>query len=79
MPRQRSIAEFKEFLYAPGEGHYFMFCEVHRNLLQRKQDVAHSIVNIGEGCEYPKCKLDAGYAYFPNLYTVLKRNYETQI
>lgn len=74
MRKQRNIEGFKEFVYEPGEGHYFMFCESHRNIMQRKQDIAEPIVNIGEVCEYPKCRCNAGYAFFPNLYTALKRN-----
>jgi hypothetical protein len=70
----RGIEEFKEFVYGPSEGHYFFFCETHRNLLERKQDIVESITNIGEVCDHPKCRVKAGYVFFPNLYTVVKRN-----
>lgn len=71
--RQRSITAFKKFLYEPGEGHFFMFCETHRNLLQRKQDLVDVEQDMADKCDYPNCQLEAGYVFFPNLVTVLKR------
>lgn len=72
----KTIAAFKEFVYAPGEGQFFYFCEPHRNLMQRKHDLVDVCQDIAEKCDYPKCHLDAGYVFLPNLATVLKRNYE---
>jgi hypothetical protein len=72
--RRRSIAEFKEFVYEPGEGQFFYFCETHRNFMQRKQDLVDTVPELQENCDYPSCHLDAGYVFFPNLVTVLKRN-----
>lgn len=76
----KRITEFKEFVYEPGEGHYFNFCETHRNIMQRKQDLVDAYPTDRpewrEKCDYPKCQLDAGYVFLPNLATVLKRAYE---
>lgn len=72
--RKRLEAEFKKFLYEPGEGHFFFFCETHRNILERKQDAAGSImVETKPTCDYPGCQVKATCEFFPNLVTVLKR------
>lgn len=68
----KNIKEFKEFVYEPGEGHFFLLCEMHRNVLERKQDASTEAQQQGF-CDYPKCSLKATYEFFPNLVTVLKR------
>jgi hypothetical protein len=69
----KSIREFKEFVYEPGEGHFFFLCEMHRNLLERKQDAATETQQKKLPlCDWPTCSLKATYEFFPNLVTAIK-------
>lgn len=70
----KALADFKKFVYSPGEGHFFFLCEMHRNLLERKQDAStETQTKKLPICDWPECSLKATYEFFPNLMTVLKR------
>lgn len=75
----KTPAEFKRFVYEPGEGHFFFFCELHRNLLEREQDIAGGLFKEEKQkpplCDWPTCKLKAAFELFPNLATALKKRY----
>ena len=69
-----TVREFKKYVYMPGEGHFFTFCDPHRNMMHRRQDVYEYCFDSPlPMCDYPKCKTQANYYFFPNLATVLKR------
>lgn len=74
----KSTKEFKEFVFEPGESHFFFFCDIHRNLLERKQDAVGELwgpdLKKAPLCDWPTCNLKADCEFFPNLVTVLKRN-----
>lgn len=71
----KNIEDFKAFVYEPSEGHFFFFCDIHRNLLERKHDAVGDLMLPKKPpvCDWPTCKLRASCEFFPNLVTVLKR------
>lgn len=72
------IAAFKAFVYEPAESHFFFFCDIHRNLLERKQDAVGELwgpdLEKTPICDWPTCKLKSNCEFFPNLVTVINRN-----
>lgn len=50
---------------------FFFLCETHRNLIQRPEDgIKKTAFSRLVNCDAPKCKHQAEYEFFPNLYPV---------
>lgn len=50
---------------------FFFLCDPHRNIVQRPEDgMKRTEFSTLVSCDYPRCKHQAEYEFFPNLYPI---------